>query len=66
MDGGLFSGREKNLASMHAYIDNLFIRYVLSNFVLTLDEADHATVTYYILLYRHRKVDVIDRKISLV
>ena len=66
MDGDRFVGREENLASMHAFIDDLFIRHICSNVVVTMTDADHATVTYYKVMYRHKKIDVVDGKVSIV
>ena len=66
MDGARLVGRDQNLASMYAYIDDLFIRHIISNIVVTISDADHATVGYYLALYRHRKVDVVDGKVAVV
>ena len=66
MDGLRLVGRDENLASMYAYIGDLFIRHVISNVVVTMTDADHATVSYYLALYRHKKADVVDGKVSVV
>jgi hypothetical protein len=66
MDGDNFVGREANLASMHEFIDDLFIRHVVSNMTVTMTDADHATVIYYMVMYRHRTADVVDGRVSVV
>ena len=66
MGGARLVGRDQNLASMHAYIGDLVIRHIISNIVVTMTDDDHATVTYYLALYRHKKADVVDGKVSVV
>ena len=66
MDGDRFVGREENVTAMNDFIGELVIRHVFSNMIVTATDADHATATYYMVMYRHRKADMVDGKVSRV
>ncbi len=57
-------GREANIAAMYANIGDLFMRCVITNILVTVIDADHATATSYWIMYRHKKADVEDGKVS--
>ena len=57
-------GREANLKSMYKNISDLFMRCVISNILVTVIDADHATATSYWVMYRHKKADVDEGKVS--
>jgi hypothetical protein len=57
-------GREANIAAMHANIGDLFMRCVITNILVTIIDADHATATSYWQMYVHKKADVDDGKVK--
>ena len=57
-------GSEAIIASMHANIADLFRRRVITNMIVTVHDADHATVTSYWMMYSHKSADVVERKVS--
>ena len=56
-------GREENVASMKSRIQDQWRRRIISNVMVTVQDADHATVTAYWTMYKHKKSDVLDGKI---
>ena len=57
-------GREENVASMTARIQDQWRRRVISNIIVTVHDADHATVTAYWMMYKLKKSDVLEGKVS--
>ena len=51
-------GREENIAAMHANISDVFMRCVISNILVSVTDADHATATSYWIMYVHKKADM--------
>jgi 3-phenylpropionate/cinnamic acid dioxygenase small subunit len=56
-------GREENVASMKSRIQDQWRRRIISNVMVTVQDADHATVTAYWTMYKHKKSDVLDGNI---
>ena len=56
-------GREENVASMASRIQDQWRRRMISNIMVTVQDADHATVTAYWIMYKHKKSDVLDGNI---
>ena len=54
-------GREENVASMASRM-KVSRRRVLSNIMITVQDADHATVTAYWLMFKLKKADVLEGK----
>ncbi len=63
-DGEPLVGREANLAAMHANIGDVFMRCVISNILVSVIDADHATATSYWIMYNHQQADVDDGKVT--
>ena len=57
-------GREANIAAMHANIGDVFMRCVISNILVTVIDADHATSTSLWIMYRHKQADVDAGKVT--
>ena len=57
-------GREANVADMKANIGDFFMRCVITNILVTVIDADKATVTSYWMMYRHKYADVVDGKVT--
>ena len=57
-------GREENVASMASRIQDQWRRRMISNIMVTVQDADHATVTAYWIMYKHKKADVLEGKVS--
>lgn len=57
-------GREENIASMSSRIKDQWRRRIISNVMVTVQDADHATVTAYWMMYKHKKSDVLEGKIA--
>ena len=51
-------GRDANIAAMHANIGDLFMRCVITNVLVSVIDADHATATSYWIMYVHKKSDM--------
>ena len=51
-------GRDANIAAMHANISDVFMRCVISNVLVSVTDADHATSTSYWIMYVHKKADL--------
>lgn len=56
-------GREANVESMKSRIKDQWRRRMISNVMVTVHDADHASVTAYWTMYKHKKADVLDGKI---
>ena len=59
-------GSEANVADMKANIGDLFMRCVITNILVTVIDADNAAATSYWMMYRHKKADVDDGKVTSV
>ena len=55
-------GREENVASMASKM-KVSRRRVLSDIKITVQDADHATVTAYWLMFKLKKADILEEKI---
>lgn len=58
-------GREANIEAMYANIGKgVFMRCLITNIIVTVADDDHATATSYWLIYRHKRDDVINGKVT--
>ena len=57
-------GREENVASMASKMNDQWRRRVVSNLMIDVQDADHATATAYWLMYKLKKSDVLEGKVS--
>ncbi len=57
-------GREENVASMKSRIKDTWRRRILTNIIVTVQDADHATATAYWLMFKIKKSDVAEGKVQ--
>ena len=57
-------GREENVASMASKMKDQWRRRVVSNIMIDVQDADHATATAYWLMFKLKKSDVLEGKVS--
>ncbi len=66
MDGEDFRGRDGNLSALHGLLDDMLIRHVISNIVVTVIDETHAEAVTYLVIYCHPKTALAEGKLQSV